>query len=355
MPLELTAAVGMLEEHTIFSVPEDDALYRIGRIGGHYVVIAVCPRIGTHPAATLLANMRRSFPNIQHVLVVGIAGAVPCYGVDLEQQITLGDVVVGIPQWGKGGVVHYEFGAWEGKNRLTVSEHTLHPSDALLTAVNNVRSDHEMLEGSKMPQYLRELRGLLNARARPKFEDPGDEHDFLFDRSVPGSAEELFSLLSPRRREDRGTEAVREPDCPRIHYGTIGSANTLVISSAKRDELYKEHGVICFEMESAGVMSGYQALVIRGICDYADANKNKRWQNYAAATAAAYAKEVLLRVPVGGRFESKSSATDTRRGEPRQNMFHSHGAGPMNVHTGTGSQSNNNGSGNLFQGIGPGA
>ncbi|USP81646.1 hypothetical protein yc1106_08920 [Curvularia clavata] len=35
------------------------------------------------------------------------------------------------------------------------------------------------------------------------------------------------------------------------------------------------------------------AQMIRGICDYADSHKNKRWQPYAAATAAAYAKELL--------------------------------------------------------------
>jgi hypothetical protein len=33
--------------------------------------------------------------------------------------------------------------------------------------------------------------------------------------------------------------------------------------------------------------------VIRGICDYADSHKNKQWQKYAAATAAAHAKELL--------------------------------------------------------------
>jgi len=38
-------------------------------------------------------------------------------------------------------------------------------------------------------------------------------------------------------------------------------------------------------------------LVIRGICDYADSHKNKRWQPYAAATAAAYAKELLSIIP----------------------------------------------------------
>jgi hypothetical protein len=34
-----------------------------------------------------------------------------------------------------------------------------------------------------------------------------------------------------------------------------------------------------------------------GICDYADSHKNKKWQHYAAATAAAYAKELLSVIP----------------------------------------------------------
>ena len=46
-------------------------------------------------------------------------------------------------------------------------------------------------------------------------------------------------------------------------------------------------------MEAAGLMDNFPCLVIRGICDYSDAHKNKKWQPYAAATAAAYAKELL--------------------------------------------------------------
>jgi nucleoside phosphorylase len=46
-------------------------------------------------------------------------------------------------------------------------------------------------------------------------------------------------------------------------------------------------------MEAAGLMDDFPCLVIRGICDYADSHKKKRWQPYAAATAAAYAKELL--------------------------------------------------------------
>lgn len=50
-------------------------------------------------------------------------------------------------------------------------------------------------------------------------------------------------------------------------------------------------------MEAAGIMNTFPCVVIRGICDYADSHKNDRWQGYAAATAAAYAKELLEVIP----------------------------------------------------------
>jgi hypothetical protein len=46
-------------------------------------------------------------------------------------------------------------------------------------------------------------------------------------------------------------------------------------------------------MEAAGLMNGLPCLVIRGICDYSNLHKNKKWQPYAAAAAAAYAKDLL--------------------------------------------------------------
>jgi nucleoside phosphorylase len=51
--------------------------------------------------------------------------------------------------------------------------------------------------------------------------------------------------------------------------------------------------VLCVEMEAAGLMNDFPCVVIRGICDYADSRKNKDWQEYAAAVAASYAKELL--------------------------------------------------------------
>ncbi|KAI9775383.1 MAG: hypothetical protein M1839_001238 [Geoglossum umbratile] len=65
-----------------------------------------------------------------------------------------------------------------------------------------------------------------------------------------------------------------------------------------RDTLSSElGGVLCFEMEAAGLMNNFPCLVIRGICDYADSHKNKKWQPHAAATAAACAKELLSVIP----------------------------------------------------------
>ena len=65
-----------------------------------------------------------------------------------------------------------------------------------------------------------------------------------------------------------------------------------------RDEINKEFGgVLYFEMEVAGLMNNFPCLVVRGICDYADSHKNKKWQPYAAVTAAARAKELLLVIP----------------------------------------------------------
>ena len=47
-------------------------------------------------------------------------------------------------------------------------------------------------------------------------------------------------------------------------------------------------------METAGILVGIPCLTIRGISDYCDSHKDKVWQPYAAAAAAAFAKELLL-------------------------------------------------------------
>ncbi|KAJ9412649.1 hypothetical protein FOXG_17298 [Fusarium oxysporum f. sp. lycopersici 4287] len=64
-----------------------------------------------------------------------------------------------------------------------------------------------------------------------------------------------------------------------------------------RDKLAAEKGILCFEMEAAGLMNHFPCLVIRGIYDYSDSYKNKEWQGFAAMVAAAYAKDLLRQIP----------------------------------------------------------
>lgn len=59
------------------------------------------------------------------------------------------------------------------------------------------------------------------------------------------------------------------------------------------------------EMEAAGPVDELH-YVIRGICDYADLHRNKRWQPYATATAAASAQELLSVIPAPETAETWS-------------------------------------------------
>jgi nucleoside phosphorylase len=87
----------------------------------------------------------------------------------------------------------------------------------------------------------------------------------------------------------------------RVHYGLIASGNQVIKDATFRDKLVKDLGghVLCIEMEAAGLVNDFPCIVIRGICDYADSHKNKNWQEHAAATAAAFAKELLQHIQPG--------------------------------------------------------
>lgn len=94
------------------------------------------------------------------------------------------------------------------------------------------------------------------------------------------------------------TRPARTSTDPTIRYGLIASGNTLMRDAAERDNLSRSFNILCFEMRAAEVIASLRSLVSRGICDYPDAHRHKLWQPYAAATAAAYAKELLLRIGV---------------------------------------------------------
>lgn len=134
----------------------------------------------------------------------------------------------------------------------------------------------------------------INPRLQRRAKHLGFEMDRLFQSDYAHA-----NANGSCQRCDAARLVVRDPrdsEDPAIHYGTIASSNQLVKNSHIRDKLHAEHGILCFEMEAAGIMNNFPCVVIRGICDYSDSHKSKEWQPYAALTSAAYAKELLLTI-----------------------------------------------------------
>lgn len=305
LPTELTAAIAMLDERhlTLKQHPADNNTYNMGRIGEHNVVITCLPagQIGNNSAAIVGAQMRYNFGGIRFGLMVGIGGGVPSNGCDIR----LGDVVVGKPGPQNGGVVQYDFGKTMAEGRFMQIGSLNSPPIGLLTALNALQAEHT-LNGNSLANNLKAIN---NPRLQSKFSYPGAELDQLFeaeyDHVGSGTTCEQCDARKLVVRPPRDS-----PD-PVIHYGTIASGNQVMRHGATRDRLEREFGVKCFEMEAAGLVNQFPCVIIRGICDYADSHKNKYWQEYSAATAAAYAKELIKILPTGRLAEVPSMAAVT--------------------------------------------
>jgi nucleoside phosphorylase len=118
----------------------------------------------------------------------------------------------------------------------------------------------------------------------------GAEHDYLYESIYSHTGGETYNRCNIRQTVQRESRTITDPH---IHYSNIASRKKVIKDGQVQDRIAQELGVICFEIEAAGLIDSFPCLIIRGICDYADSHKNKQWQLYAAATAAVYAKELL--------------------------------------------------------------
>lgn len=287
LPKELLAVRALFDKKhdNLESLFGDSNHYALGQMGKHMIVASCLPEYGTTSAADCASNMRRSFPSIKFCLMVGIGGGAP----SLENDIRLGDVVVSLPTAGYPGVVEYDRGKENDNNVFELTGSLPPPPRSLMTAISSLRSDPDLASYPLQP-YLDEIITRVPESMRWRYKHPGQEHDQLFKVACS----KCQTREECANRDKHVIKRSRRPtDHPEIHYGLIASGNHVIKNSQARDRWAQEHGVLCFEMEAAGVMSIFPSLVIRGICDYADALKNKAWQEYAAATAAAYAKLLL--------------------------------------------------------------
>lgn len=226
--------------------------------------------------------MRSSFRNVRFGLMVGIGGGVPSAKADIQ----LGDVVISQPNQEHGGVVQHDC----GKSTQTGFERTGFlntPPTILLQAVSKLRANH-FTGRSSLSEYLTTL------NKQPVFSRDRAGPDTLFEAAYD---HEGGSTCGSCSNEEVVERLARESSEVKVHYGTIASVNQVIRDGRTRERVsIGLGGVLCFEMEAAGLMNSFPYLVVRGICDYADSHKNKSWQAYAAGTAAACAKEVLMTI-----------------------------------------------------------
>ncbi|KAL4885452.1 hypothetical protein BJY04DRAFT_134573 [Aspergillus karnatakaensis] len=78
-----------------------------------------------------------------------------------------------------------------------------------------------------------------------------------------------------------------------IDYGSRSGTPTLGIIRAEYllGAICSE--IICFGMESAGVVEHHPSLVIKGICDYSETHESNAWQAHASLTASLFARELI--------------------------------------------------------------
>ncbi|KAJ5481351.1 hypothetical protein N7475_000163 [Penicillium sp. IBT 31633x] len=294
LPTEMAAAIAMLDEE--YERPQtqpsqDQNNYCLGRMGTHNIVIACLPAgvYGTNSAAAVGNRMLSSFPRIRFGLMVGIGGGIP----SCKNDIRLGDVVVSKPQGKFGGVVQYDLGKVGEGTELIRTGSLNKPPTVLLTAIAGLEAAQMKEKSSGLSRFLKNM-FTRYPKMENEFGDPGAENDCLYEAGYPHAEGDICAKCNSDRVIRR---SIRQDRDPHVFYGTIASGNQVIKNSVTRDHLATQYDAICVEMEAAGLMDSFPCLVLRGICDYADSHKNKNWQGYAAATASAYAKEVLYSVP----------------------------------------------------------
>ncbi|OGM48282.1 hypothetical protein ABOM_002156 [Aspergillus bombycis] len=277
----------LLAVRALFDLPHPDLeekdendpnSYCLGRMKGFNVVAAGLPDddYGMNSATNVASHLIRTFRRLKFCLVVGIGGGVP----SVAQNIRLGDIVVGT------SVIQVDVGKWIQDSEFRITAEKQRPPPFLRAVITKIRSNGLVSFDSALNPLLDDLNVIASKKL--EYQYPGADRDTLFDPDyihVKGKStcDDCIGSRRPRSRQHDG---------PKAFYGLIASGNQVVRDARHRDRLAREN-VICVEMEGAGVMRTTDCLVIRGICDYADSHKNKQWQEYAAATAAAYAKFFL--------------------------------------------------------------
>ncbi|EWC44494.1 hypothetical protein DRE_06762 [Drechslerella stenobrocha 248] len=304
MEFEMSAVRYLLDrEHPPMPQKEGDSnKYFLGELSGHNVVLAWLPgKQGKSAAAHVAVNLQRSFPSVVWRLFVGIGGGVP----NGNHDIRLGDVVVSKPDGQHNGVIQYDLGK-QTEDGFTPKGILVPQPSTLVLVVDAIISNHRANK-LRVNQYLSELFG---KQGGSYYRHPSNDPDHLFKDGCKHDPAYSNCMACASDISNIEVRPPRSSEHPEIHFGLVASGDSVIKNTAKKKEIIQRFGdVLCFEMEVAGVATELPCITIRGISDYADSHKNDRWHMYAAATAAATAKELLSHLDIDLKQSAEAPAT----------------------------------------------
>lgn len=216
-------------------VPYDESRYYSGSIKGKSrnlsVIIGAAPRMGMPAAAVLASKMISQFrPRI--VTMVGI-----CAGRNAKTN--LGDVIIAAPSWDWGSG---KIDSHENKPRFRPSPHHLDMDIDFVETIKEICND--------------------------------------------------VGALATIKSQSRGTKPNTDL---KVHFGPLASGAAVVANTEIFEQLIDHNrDVLGLEMEAYGVAAACSGMgkprplciLMKSVCDYADAEKNDNYQEYAAHTSA---------------------------------------------------------------------
>ncbi len=280
LPQELAAVEGVFGEpqYMPYDVEESITYVEVTRKSGQvaHVVIAGISGQGLVQAASAVGMLTQKLPFVRKIVLVGIGAGQPDMA-SAERDVCLGDIVV------SEAVVQYDHvKREEAKDPECRGTNIAVPDAQFVNTAKRLKSTIESAPpqpGSwRWEQHIGEgLKTLSDTYGRP---------DSKLD---PMDGKRTYNKAGPHKRF---------PGRPHVHLGVIGSASTLLKDAKYRDNVNRSHKTIAYEMEGAGAAiaaasysKGY--IIVRGICDYADMNKDDIWQRYASVAAASFAKALI--------------------------------------------------------------
>jgi len=287
-------------------------VYTIGDIGERRVVSTKLPHLGRDSRSAKISSGNTTtrllgiFQRVEHVILVGCAGAVPHYS-DYTRHARRGDIIVSFPEKASSEdesqdfvYAHFDLQKTQTGSQI-ISKTWMPSSNELYKIVNNIRKTYNPSLNRSYPweDYLEEG---INSLYSEELDCRRPKEDKLFFTVGEKNVIEADHPEGPLNQNSR-----RKYGQPMLRFGKCGGGENIVNDENLRHLLSEQYGIACFDSDVDQVMESIEGnrkesfMIVRSVVDYLDGTTNKEWQPYAALCAAAFMKSIVCALPPARR------------------------------------------------------